>query len=199
MFNYPCTDYVFIAPQLYTMITRVRRYYPNVLYRKLHAGDVFTLGRSVFHVFQTHEQGLGIAEGGYFRGMNDCSTILKMSFDGVSFLWLGDLDNEAEDILVRHFSHASLGADGVQGAHHLFNFLNHVYDVIAPTWCIVPQNEACRTNNNAKKYGQIAKVVAEDHILFDDMGSFGWREEDGKLVNFYHAKPVGTLYDGTEL
>ncbi len=198
-FNYPCPDYCYIAPQLYIMISRVRKYYPNVKYRKIHTGDEFTLGNATFTVLQTHDAGLGSVEDGHFHGMNDTSTMLKISFDGVSFTFLGDLDDSAESLILSHYSAATLKTDGVQGAHHLFNFLNKIYEILDPDFCIVPQNEICRVNNNSKKYQQIVKAVPEENILFDDMGSYGWREENGKLVQFYHEKPIGTVYDGTEL
>ena len=82
--------------KLKNLINRIRKYYPDVIYRKLHMGDAFTLADTQFAVLQTHEDSIGAAGNEKIGGFNDTSTVLKISFDGRSFLILGDIDDGRE-------------------------------------------------------------------------------------------------------
>ena len=201
MFNFVADSFVPLCPQTYLLINRIRKYYPDVIYRKLHMGDAFTLADTQFAVLQTHEDSIGAAGNEKIGGFNDTSTVLKISFDGRSFLILGDIDDGAEAVLLRHYTGETLHADVVQCAHHVFNRLEYLYDVIDADYAFVPQGERVRTNHDSPKYNIIARTVPYDNFFFSDNGTDGLRvnTETAALEHHYHAPKAGGVYDGMPL
>ncbi len=200
MFNFSDDSYVPLCPQTFVLINRILAYYPNVRYRKLHTGDIFTLAGVTFHVLQTHEDIIDESGKAFIGGFNDTSTVLKMSYAGKSFLILGDIDETAERMLLSHYTEKTLHADIVQCAHHLFNYLERIYQVIGAEYAMVPQRDVCRTNHDSQKYACVAKTVAEENFRFAANGTDGFRiTENGTLENHMHLPVVGGVYDGTVL
>lgn len=201
MFNFVAESVTPICPESFLLINRVRQYYPAVRFRKLHMGDTFCLADAQFTVLQTHEDSIGAAGNEIIGGFNDTSTVLKITFDGRSFMILGDIDNGAEDVLLRHYSEKTLRADIVQCAHHVFNKLDRLYDVIDADWALVPQGERIRTNHDAPKYNVIARTVPYDNFLFSNQYTDGLRvnAETGEVEHHYRAPQVGGVYDGAAL
>ena len=201
MFNFAADEVLAICPETYLLINRIRHYYPRVQFRKLHMGDAFTLADASFEVLQTHEDSIGAEGNEIIGGFNDSSTVMKVSFDGRSFLILGDIDNGAEDVLLRHYSEKTLHVDIVQCAHHVFNKLERLYDVIDADWALVPQGERVRTNHDAPKYNVIARTVPYDNFLFSNQFTDGLRvnAETGEIEHHYHIPQVGGVYDGALL
>lgn len=201
MFNFVADEVTPLCPETYLLINRVRKYYPQVRFRKLHMGDAFCLADARFEVLQTHEDSIGAAGNEIIGGFNDTSTVLKVTFDGRSFLILGDIDNRAEDVLLRHYTAKTLHADIVQCAHHVFNRLDRLYDVIDADWALVPQGERVRTNHDAPKYNVIARTVPYDNFLFANQFTDGLRVNaaSGEIEHHYHVPQVGGVYDGTPL
>ncbi len=201
MFNFVADEVTPLCPETYLLINRVRQYYPQVRFRKLHMGDAFSLAGTRFEVLQTHEDSIGAAGNEIIGGFNDTSTVLKVTFDGRSFLILGDIDNRAEDVLLRHYSAKTLHVDIVQCAHHVFNKLDRLYDVIDADWALVPQGERVRTNHDAPKYNVIARTVPYDNFLFANQFTDGLRvcAETGEIEHHYHEPQVGGVFDGAAL
>ena len=201
MFNFCADESVMLCPETYLMINRINRYFPDVKFRKLHMGDVFTLAGCEFRVMQTHEDSIGAQGNEFIGGFNDTSTVLKITFDGKSFLILGDIDDRAEAVLLRHYTAKTLKSDIVQCAHHLFNRLDYVYDVIDAEYAFVPQSERCRDNHDSVKYQVVARTVAYDNFFFANEGTDGFRvnAETGALEHHFHAAQVGGVFDGTAL
>ena len=128
------------------------------MYLKPHAGQTFTLAGVEFQFLQTHEDSIAQAGNESIGGFNDTSTILKISHDGVSFLILGDINQSAERILLSHYSAETLHATVVQPAHHLYNLLNQLYSVVAPTVALAPVH-AQRRWDCTEKYAALARAV----------------------------------------
>ncbi len=200
LFNFCADEFVPLCPQTFVLINRIRAYYPSVMYRKVHMGDRFSLAGVTFDILQTHEDATGKNGDERIGGFNDTSTVLKVSFDGKSFLILGDIDDSAEAVLLAHYTRETLHTDIVQCAHHLFNRLERVYDVIDADYAFVPQDAACKTNHNSQKYGCVARTVPEEHFFFAASGTDGLRvDENGALAHHYHEPAVGGVYDGNPL
>lgn len=201
MFNFVADEVSPICTESFLLIHRIRKYYPEVRFRKLHMGDMFTLADARFEVLQTHEDSIGAAGNEIIGAFNDTSTVLKVTFDGRSFLILGDIDNGAEDVLLRHYTAATLHTDIVQCAHHVFNKLERLYDVIDADWALVPQGERVRTNHDAPKYEVIARTVPYDNFLFSNQFTDGLRvnAETGEVEHHYHVPQIGGVYDGAAL
>ena len=201
MFNFQSENIFQHHPEIYTMINRVRKYYPNVKYRKLHAGDEFTLADTVFTVLQTHEDSIGARGDEVIGAFNDMSTVLSVVFDGKKSLILGDIDERAEALLLSHYSEKTLKADAVQVAHHLFNFLNRLYDVIKAEYAMVPQRSETKVNHDQQKYSVVARTVKDTNFRFANDGTDGFEVDTVKneIVWTLHQEPIGGVYDGSEL
>ena len=197
LFNYPDPAETYIVPQLYHVINRIREYYPDVLFRKLHTGDRIRLAGEHLTVLQSHEAGYG-AEGSPFTGhMNDTSTVLKVESGPCSLLLLGDIDQAAEKVLLENYTEKALHANVVQAAHHVFNFLISLYDVVHADYCFVPQNPSQRYGGDRFKFAQIAKTVPYHHFLFAGAGTDGLKIENGGLSHYFHQPLIADLYDGS--
>lgn len=200
MFNFPAPEFFKLMPQAYSAINRIKRYYPEVKYLKPHSGQSFYLADTKFEIIQTHEDFVYYGGNECPDGFNDTSTVLKITFDNKTFLMLGDINDGAEGMLLRHFCDKTLKADIVQAAHHLFNELHYIYDVADPEYILVPSRPACRTNHDKIKYSRLILSCKEENILFgSEDGTHGLCVKDGKTVRFYHAELSGTDYDGSDL
>ncbi|MCQ2431853.1 MAG: hypothetical protein MJ175_04530 [Clostridia bacterium] len=205
LFNFPAKDKYDFAPNLYMTYNRILSYYPAVRYRKLHTGDTFTLGGCPMEVLQTHEDGTKENGDECIGWFNDTSTVLRLKLDpedetgNSDFLILGDIDGSAEQILLANHSPEALHAGMVQTAHHLFNKLDHLYDVIRADIALVPQTARCRTNHDSPKYAVVARTVPEENFYFSDSGSDAFRPEGGKIVHTAHEPRIGGVYDGALL
>lgn len=201
MFNFQSENIFQHHPEIYMMINRVRKYYPNVKYRKIHAGDEFTLADTVFTVLQTHEDSIGIRGDEVIGAFNDMSTVMSVVFDGKKSLILGDIDERAESVLLSHYSEKTLKADVVQVAHHLFNYLDRLYDVIDAEYAMVPQRSETKVNHDCLKYAVVARTVKDTNFRFANDATDGFEVDtaQNKIVWTLHQEPIGGVYDGSEL
>lgn len=201
MFNFQSENIFQHHPEIYMMINRVRKYYPNAKFRKLHAGDEFTLADTVFTVLQTHEDSIGAGGNELIGSFNDMSTVLSVVFDGKKSLVLGDIDGSAENLILSHYSEKTLKADIVQVAHHLFNYLDRLYDVIDADYAMVPQRSETKVNHDNQKYKVVARTVKDTNFRFANDGTDGFEVDTNKneIVWTLHQEPIGGVYDGSEL
>lgn len=201
LFNFPCQDHFRLMPETYILINRIRKYWPDVKYLKCHSGQKFTLGDSLFEVIQTHEDGICETENLRFRGFNDTSTVLRIGMgEGKTFAILGDVDDDAEMMMLKHYSPEYLRTDVVQVAHHLINLLKYLYDAMKPTVALIPQNSDERAKENNPELEAVRRSVREEDIYFAYDGTDGFRVENGEIVRFCHSEIVGDgVYDGSEV
>lgn len=204
IFNFTARDHFALMPETYIMIDRINKYYPDVKYLKAHTGQKFMLATSLFEVIQTHEDGIWEIENERFhgfRGFNDTSTVLRIGMDeGKTFVILGDVDDDAEMMMLKHFSADYLKTDIVQVAHHLINLLKYLYDAMKPSVALIPQDSDEREKENNPELEAVRRNVAEDKIYFAYDGTFGFRVENGEIVKFYSESKVGDgVYDGSEI
>ncbi|MBQ7153621.1 MAG: hypothetical protein IJR83_06780 [Clostridia bacterium] len=198
MFNFPDTNLIELLPQTYIVINRIRKYYPNVTYRKLHAGDLFTIGGATIDIIYSHELGMGPSGYEPRQNTNDTSLVTKITLGGVKFMCLGDTDTNTETITMKNLGESSLHADIVTASHHLINKLEHFYDVIHATYCLVPKHDRCQQPGVVdEEYLQITRTVRRDHFFFAGNGTDGFRCEDGKITHILHDPLIAHLYDGT--
>ena len=168
---------------------------------ELNAGDKFTLADTVFTVLQTHEDSIGARGDEVIGSFNDMSTVLSVEFDGKKTLILGDIDGRAEDLLLSHYSEKTLKADAVQVAHHLFNYLDRLYDVIEAEYAMVPQRSETKVNHDSQKYQVVARTVKDTNFRFANDGTDGFEVDTDRneIVWTLHQEPIGGVYDGSEL
>ena len=200
MFNFPSTEFYMYAPDCYSTINRINKYYPEVKYLKPHAGQKFMLASTKFEVLQTHECFTAYGCNEKPDDFNDTSTILKITFDNKVFLMLGDFNKIGEAQLLKQYTEETLKADIVQAAHHLFNMLYYIYDVSEPEYILVPTRVESRTNHDKYKYGRLVLTRTDDKVFFaSDDGTDGFAVRDGKLTRIYHDILRGGEYDGSDL
>ncbi len=198
-YNFTSPDIFAAMAPSYNLMDRLNKYYTNIKYLKCHSGQSFELGGVKFDVLQTHEDGTGVEGNEVIGGFNDTSTILQITFDGLKFMVLGDMDNPAEEIIVKNYSQATLKSDIVQTAHHLMNNLELMYPAVSPEIALVPQHPVFKVDHNKYKYETLCRSVKEENIYFDTLGTVGFREKDGKPEKFLHNPMVGGEYDGSEV
>ena len=198
IFNFPAYQHYQLMPSAFVALQRMTEYYPNALYLKPHAGQEFTLAGVKLQFLQTHEDSIREKGDELIGGFNDASTVLKISFDGVSFLLLGDIDVDAEKILLENYSARTLHVTAVQTAHHLINLLPRAYDVIAAEEALIPANVSKADPNNPK-YMNLLRSVPREHMHFAFDGTTIWTEEAGRLVCRETLPVVGGRFDGSLL
>ena len=110
---------------------------------RLHTGQTFSLADVNFEVLQTHEDlSDPVTAASLITNYNDSSSVLRLSVDGESFLFLGDaLERRAMPKLMANWSGEHLRSDGVQLAHHVMNDLSPLYHVVCATVLFVPQSQ----------------------------------------------------------
>ena len=204
IFNFNCREHFALMPETYMMIGRINEFYPNAKYLKAHTGQQFMLADSLFEVIQTHEDGILEVENERFpgfRGFNDTSTVLRIGMgSGKTFVILGDVDDDAEMMMLKHYSPEYLKSDVVQVAHHLINLLKYLYDAMKPSIALIPQDSDEREKEVNPELEAVRRNVKEEDIYFAYDGTDGFRVENGEIVRFYHEEKVGDgVYDGSEI
>ena len=143
IFNFP--SYQVISGEYdantFTLKEVINRYYPNVLYHKLHTGEEFSLGGIDVEVLYTHEDSVGT--NGVTRivdDFNSTSTVLRFTLNGKTFTILGDINKYAQETIVALHSGEYMKSDLVQAAHHGYNYIGQVYKMISAEIVVFPQS-----------------------------------------------------------
>lgn len=139
------------------------------VFLRLHTGQTFSLADVNFEVLQTHEDLTDpVTAAPQITNYNDASSILRLSVDGESFLFLGDaLERRAMPKLMANWSGEHLRSDGVQLAHHVMNDLTPLYDVVRASVLLVPQSQY-GINKTAERIAifEAAKKHARADMIF---------------------------------
>ena len=71
--------------------------------------------------------------------INDTSLVMKMSLGGYTFLWLGDAQKQASDVICTHFTPDELKCDFLQVGHHGYGGGSHeLYSAADPAYLLWP-------------------------------------------------------------
>lgn len=71
--------------------------------------------------------------------INDTSLVMKMSLGGYTFLWLGDAQRQASDVICTHFTPEELKCDFLQVGHHGYGGGSHeLYSAADPAYLLWP-------------------------------------------------------------
>ena len=193
IFNFPAFAHYELMPSAYVTLRRLNQYYPHALYCKPHAGMEIILAGVRFQFLQTHEDATSAQGDELIGGFNDASTVLKITFDGVSLLILGDINREAEAVLLSHYESA-LQADAVQPAHHLINLLERVYPVVGAKIALIPASTVKASPEN-DRYQNLLRCIPRERMFFASQGTSFWAAEDGSLVLKKALPTVGGPFD----
>ena len=194
--------------------------YPNAKYYKPHTGEYFNICDVRFDVLYTVEDlytpnssnKLTLRDAGCMRKSdeeNNCSAVLRMTFDGKTMLLTGDI-YDADRILIAMYPAADLHADILQIPHHAFDGHVTLVKTVAPTISFLNQVEQATTNrkdlyaNNHNwmpyagtiYYGNsnlvgysAAKGVFLQEPFTDDVDWLGWGNltRDMEEANYYES------------
>ena len=192
LLNYdnPCTD---------RLKMRLKEYYPDALFKKLHTGQKFALSNAQLEVVTAHEDILPdpYDESRLYRGMNETTTVLKISFEGQSLLLLGDSETRNGEALRRNYQNRGLSCTYLQAAHHGINQVEGIYSFIKAEAVLMPQCRYINERSQKENFAVLCKYHDPAAVFFA-----------GDCTRIYTITPeetvkevfpvVGYHYDGSE-
>ncbi len=174
-------------------------HYSEIMYHKTHTGETIQLADVSFDVLHTLEDEVSSATGAIESSdFNDTSTVLRIRYDGVRVLLLGDAASAATNTLVRTYGKEALQCEILQVAHHGWNDLAQLYDIISPTIALYPQSSGGAQyglNGNAAPVLARVKKIA-DQLYFAGDETVGVSVVNGVPTVTYRADVVGDPYTG---
>ncbi|MBQ9544858.1 MAG: MBL fold metallo-hydrolase [Clostridia bacterium] len=121
-------------------------------------GDVFKFGQTKFEVLFTYSD-LPPLDEIPAVGTNDTSTVLRLSAEGQTVLFLGDVERTADKVIIARHG-AALKSDVCQIAHHgsVHSSSKEFYDLVDPEFLLWPVGEE-------SFYKQLRTVGVDRHII----------------------------------
>lgn len=200
MFNFPAKSLLNYDNDCTQRIKdRLREYYPDVLFRKLHTGQKFSLSNAQFEVVTAHEDILPDAfdETHVYRGMNESTTVLKIAFEGQSFLLLGDSETRNGEAICRNYQNRGLSCTYLQAAHHGINKVENIYSFVKADVVLMPQCRYINERSQKENFAVLCRYNDSANVFFA-----------GDCTRIYTVSPdettkevfpvVGYHYDGSE-
>ncbi len=182
------------------VLTYIEKYLDaDVEYLKIHTGQSFNLGEVKIGVIYTHEDMVNpktgkteVPTGDY----NESCSVLKIEFDGKSFMFLGDINRNAMKIIIANNSEETLKSDIVQLAHHVINNLTELYNIIQAPVLLIPQSPKGCTNGTTRKkaYESAMKYMKDDMYFYASEETVGLQVIDGKITKVFTAPVHGGYY-----
>lgn len=202
IFNFPACSSWLLAPQVSILKERLHRYCPGARYLKCHTGQCFTLAGVRFEVLLTHEDHVARsgaeAQPPRLQDFNDTCTVLKVSYDGASFLVLGDVNQPSSRKLLCHYGREVLHCTVMQAAHHLINDLPELYEAVAPEIALVPASICCAVDTRPQ-YRTLCRTVPPQRCYFAGAATDIFRVEQGGFRLVRRCPVEGYIYDGSEI
>ena len=148
-FNFPKDEEILASDSSYMLDDTIYRgtqfrkclteYYPEVPVVKLHSGNHFAVRNAEFEVLYAYDDlyPTNIVDG----GMNENSLLLKMTCEGQTVLWTGDLGPNSTELVMSEY-HDELQSDILQMAHHGINGSALFYARVNPTYALLPASDS---------------------------------------------------------
>ena len=146
IFNFPKEEEIAASDSPYMLDDSIYRwnqfkknltdFYADVPVVKVHSGNRFQVRNAHFDVLFALDDLYPhtILEG---DGLNESSLLLKMTLEGQTFLWTGDLGFIAADLVAQEYGE-TLACDVLQMAHHGWNGTVDLYSAANPTYALLP-------------------------------------------------------------
>ena len=202
MFNFPEYGTVGIDTSLES-ISRMKKYIiannPAVRFLKPHSGQHFYIGNAEFDILHTHEDMLTYYPDKPYRGANQTSTVLKITVDGISAVFLADCEEENGEIFLKRYSQGTLTCTFLQAAHHCINEDRNIYEGINARKVLIPQSMHNITPRFPDKFGVICEIYGSENIIVAGDGTKIFTCADGKITDEKTYPVIGTIYDENEL
>ena len=146
-------------------------YYPNLKYYRPHTGETIQLADVTLDILYTCEDNVDAKTGELIKehfswnntygiDQNNSSIVARITFDGKSFMLLGDIAGAAEDVIMRNYSAKSLKVDIMQVSHHGFNNVSDFVAAMNPSISLYPQSKVgAMKANNGSAYQVLKNVI----------------------------------------
>ena len=164
----------------FTLKEVINRYYPDVRYHKLHTGEAFSFGDIGVEVIYTHEDAVspeGKTE--IINDFNSTSTVLRFTIDGKTFTVLGDINTCAQTAIVAMHSAEYMKSDLVQAAHHGYNYIGSVYEMIAAKIVVFPQSMRIAKGDCVTQFKGATKYA--DEMYYAHKWTYRFTVENGVI------------------
>lgn len=190
------------------------KWYPDVKYYRPHTGERIELADITIDVLSSYEDTISAKTGDIIPDklpllwggepkvdQNNSSITAKITFDGKTFLLLGDIAFVAKDVLLANYSDEVLKADILQVSHHGLNPIGDLYEKVKPSISLYSQKKEAAQILNAfseKVYNSVVNCTQGglENIYFQGNCTVGVRvDADGKLVA-ETRDVIGGVWDG---
>ncbi len=189
--NVSCTYFNFPSYQVmssgydsntFKMKDTLNKYYPNCAHVKLHTGQSFTIQGVRFDVIFTHEDAVSASGTTTISDFNASSTVLKVTMNGASAIFLGDISDVSQSVICSMYTSQTLKCDIVQAAHHCFNNLPTLYPIIAAKYALIPGSEYNSVQGNAAKLQVILNSNTNVKALYADKYTYKLTAVNGVIT-----------------
>ena len=187
-------------PSVFAMKRAIRQYYPDVPCLRLHAGQKFPLADVICEVLYAQEDAVeaNAPEKFPLLDFNCTSTIIKLTVNGKTALFLGDTNLESEKLLAKISTPDIWKADAVQVAHHCFNFLDTLYAWADAPMAWLPNSYfGAHTPENTPKLESVLRFVGDGQIYYEGEATYGFAAGKCGFMPIFTESVVGGAYDGS--
>ena len=142
LYNFPDESHIGLKPYVAEMKNFLRENLSHCKFLRAHTGQELQFANATLDVLLTHEDMFFQDEDNdYYAGVNSTSTIIKVTLEGKSFIFLADVQSENGDVLNNKYGFGKLSCDYLQAAHHCINHDENIYSSIKADTILIP---ACR-------------------------------------------------------
>lgn len=184
------------------MKKRIKEVAPNARHLKLHTGQIIKFPDATFEVLSTHEDILPnttsprAANGTVYRGMNETTTIVQITFDDSSVIFLGDAEETNGEALISLYGKNSLYCTYLQCAHHLINDDRNIYGNVKAKNLLVPQCRYIAVTTERENTSFLTALFGEEHMYYAGDCTHVFTVRNGEpSLSYFEQK--GYVYDNS--
>ncbi len=183
------------------MKSRMAEYAPDAKYLKLHTGQTIKFPDAMLEVLTTHEDILPrstrAADGKTYRGMNEGSSIVKITFDDCSVIFLGDAEETNGEELIALYGKRALACTYLQCAHHTLNDDRNIYSNIKARKLLVPQSRYNSVKYERENNKYLTALFGAENLYFAGDCTQIFTVKDGEeSTELFEQK--GYVYDNSD-
>ncbi len=177
-------------------LNQVGKLYPNARYYKPHTGERFTIAGVTFDVLYTVDDWykpnssnkLIVRDSACLNYSNDNNTsmALRMTFEGKTALWLGDLEKADADLMAMYPA-ADLKSDILQLPHHLLDDHTTLVQTVEPMVSFANQSKQ-GAYTRGKVFNYIIKIDSLTDIYYSGNETVGYRADKGVFYREEHTE-----------
>jgi len=160
----------------FTLKDTLNSRYSDVLYHKLHTGEVLNFPGISLEAIYTHEDAVNAEGFSEIKDFNASSSVVRFNVDGKGFMMLGDISSVAEDAIMAMHSKDYLKSDAIQVAHHGYNNLVKLYPAIGAKIALFSN-----AMDVSKGYVYYVVMRTAKDAYFAHKWTYGFTVEDGVI------------------